>query len=138
MGIQVDNSLHAAATLVVSEDPDDPGEVLYSQSPQGCLLQRIEEGGFPALLVQLDYPLDFASCSLEVTPYVSVDPETEGGGPLQPLLIHLDDTTKLVVLIAEGEEGPTSVLESVHMAFTNYQANNDELYPVELVPTPSP
>ena len=136
MGIQVANSLHAAATLVISGEDSD--EQTFSQSPNGRLIQRVVvegEGDIPLYLCILDFPLDEASCSYECNAYVSLDPNfnPDGTVPFIPVLIHLDDTHKLLLLLDGTDEAEEPIDSSYHIAFTNYQANLVEQIPVETV-----
>ena len=136
MAIQVDSSLHAAVTMVVTPDPDNPGKTLLAQSPQGCLLERIEIQGFPAFLVQLDYPLDYASTSYECGTFGSVNPPTSPNLPIITALLHVTDKTKLLVLLPAYSNEPTPIVASFHLAILNFQANLEQLLPVQLVPSP--
>lgn len=137
MAIQVDNSLHAAATLIATENPEGPDEPpILAQSPQGCLLQKIETEELPAFLILLDYPLDYASTSFEAVAFASADPFIGVTVPFSPLLVHIDDRTKLLVMLADLGEGLQPVISSFHLALLNYQANLSQMLPVEQVPPP--
>lgn len=134
MGIQVANSLHAACTMTITGEDDD--EFIFSQSPNGMLIQRVVvegEGDIPFYLCILDYPLDEGSCSFECNPFVSLDPafNPDGTVPFLPVLIHLDDTHKLLLLLDGTDEAEEPIDSSFHIAFTNFQANLQEQIPVE-------
>jgi hypothetical protein len=140
MAIQVTSTVHAAATLFVVEKDSGPlsGQKQYLQSPQGCIMQRLSQDGHSAWLILLDYPLDVGSTALSVQLFASheQDTTTDGAGIATPLLVHIDDRVKLLVLIGE-RHGELKALDiPFHALFFNYQANQQELYPVELVNTP--
>ena len=134
MSIGVNNNLHAAATLTITGEDDS--DLIFSQSPQGMIIQRIaveEEGLLPFYLCILDYPLDETSCSFECNAFASLDPafNPDGWRPFVPLLIHLDDTHKLLALLDVQDEAESPTDSSFHIAFTNFQANLPEQLPVE-------
>jgi hypothetical protein len=137
MAIQVTSSVHAAATLFVVQ-PESYGPKQYLQSPQGCIMQRLSEDGNSAWLLLLDYPLDVGSTALSVQLFASLQPQTtsDGEGVATPLLVHIDDRVKLLVLVGNVDGTLKTVDIPFHALFFNYQANQQELYPVELVSTP--
>jgi hypothetical protein len=140
MAIQVTSTVHAAATLFVVQ-PDSgssSSQKQYLQSPQGCIMQRLTDDGNSAWLLLLDYPLDVGSTALSVQLFASVQPGTTSGGDgiATPLLVHIDDRVKLLVLVGNVDGTLKTVDIPFHALFFNYQANQQELYPVELVSMP--
>ena len=139
MGIQVDNSLHAAAT-VVGFSPPDSADITWQQGSQGCVVQRIEQDGNIGWLILLDYPLHWSSCSVEVTPF-QVREQEDGqqvqsiqGPPVWGYLFHIDDRVKLLATFQASGDALTLANSSFHLSITNFQANVGELRPVELAP----
>ena len=138
MAIQVASTVHAAVTLfVVRPEERDNCPKQYLQSPQGCIMQRVTEDGVNGWLVLLDYPLDVGSSALACQIYSSNDPPTNREFNLsQPVLFHIDDRVKLIVTVGFVNGEYKTLDQSFHALFFNYQANQQELYPVELVPMP--
>lgn len=141
MSIQVGSSVHAAVTLyVAAAEGELPTRFL--QSPQGCILQRfpIGEGstGANAWLVLLDYGLDSASTAFTCVPFGTIgadEPRTLEPNPVGPILFHIDDRVKVILTIApdsDGEGGWAPRNQSFHALFLNFQANQQELYPVDI------
>jgi hypothetical protein len=136
MAIQVASTVHAAVTLF-SIKPESDAPLQFLQSPQGCILQRIRENDVNAWLVLLDYPLDVGSTALSCTIFSSAEPPTNRDFNLgTPVLFHIDDRVKLIVLVGEADGVPKPVDQSFHALFFNYQANQQELYSVDLVSMP--
>lgn len=132
MSIQVGSSIHAAATLFVLEE-DKAQQFL--QSPQGCILQRVpvDDGRANGWLFLLDYGLDAASTAFSCAAFGTVEPNTSPfPTPFVPLLFHIDDRVKALVNTAFVDGSWQIVNQSFHALFVNYQANQQELYPVDI------
>lgn len=145
MGIQVNNSLHAAGSFRVSEEGADfPGSPsVLSQSANGMLITKfIIEDDIDTVFfqIQLDYPLDPGSCAYACEPFIDTDPPTEpdAGQPFVPLLIHITDKEKLLFLVLDEDFPAESLERNFHLQFTNYQANLSEQLPVGVVVLPDP
>jgi hypothetical protein len=138
MAIQVASTIHAAVTLFVVKQEDRADcPKQYLQSPQGCILQRVSEDGVNGWLVMLDYSLDVGSTALACQIYSSADPPTNRDFNLsQAVLFHIDDRLKLIVTVGYINGEYKTVDQSFHALFFNYQANQQELYPVDLVQLP--
>jgi hypothetical protein len=136
VSIQVASSVHAAVTLyAVASEAELPARFL--QSPQGCILQRVplDDGGANAWLVLLDYGLDSGSTAFTCVPFAAEDPRTQQPNPVVPILFHIDDRVQAIVTVAtnvdgEGRWAPRN--QSFHALFLNFQANQQELYPVDI------
>jgi hypothetical protein len=134
MAIGVSSSVHAAVTLYVTTGDDRSGEQ-FLQSPQGCILQRLPIGeAASGWLVLLDYGLDSGSCALCVVPFEA--PTTPQATPVVPVLFHIDDRVKVILTVAQNPsgDGPTwlPINQSFHALLMNFQANQKELYPVDI------
>jgi len=141
VSIQVGSSVHAAVTLyAATAEGEQPARFL--QSPQGCILQRfpIDEGSTSAnaWLVLLDYGLDSGSTAFTCVPFGTVgaeEPRTLEPNPVVPILFHIDDRVKVILTVApnSGDAGGwTPRNQSFHALFLNFQANQQELYPVDI------
>lgn len=142
MSIQVGSSVHAAVTLyAAAEEGELPARFL--QSPQGCILQRVPIGegssGPNAWIVLLDYGLDSGSTAFTCVPFGSVgaeEPRTQQPNPVGPILFHIDDRVKVILTVAPDSSGEGSgwapINQSFHALFLNFQANQQELYPVDI------
>jgi hypothetical protein len=136
MAIQVSSSVHAALSLFVTQKGEGPKE--FFQSPNGCVVQRVQDGAMNGWLIMLDYALDVGSTGFSCIPFVADDPETvRDFAMVTPVLFHVDDRLKLVVLVGTDSDGGFKVKDlSFHASFLNFQANQQEFYPIELVKTP--
>ena len=140
MSIQVGSSVHAAVTLyAAAEEGELPARFL--QSPQGCILQRVPIGegssGPNAWIVLLDYGLDSGSTAFTCVPFGTVgaeEPRTQQPNPFVPILFHIDDRVKVILTVApgSGNDGWEPLNQSFHALFLNFQANQQELYPVDI------
>ena len=146
MGIQVVNSLHAAASYFVQqpEPITEPDVFVRSQSTNGLLLSRIVVDPLdPDLVIfhiLLDYPLDPGSCAFSCQPFAALDPLTADGffNPFVPLLIHIDEKEKVLLLVNDLFEPAETLDTQFHIEFTNFQSNLRENLPVLdfVFPTP--
>jgi hypothetical protein len=142
VSIQVGSSVHAAVTLYAAAGEGElPARFL--QSPQGCILQRVpigEGSSAPnAWIVLLDYGLDSGSTAFTCIPFGTVgteEPRTQQPNPFIPILFHIDDRVKVLITVApelNGEwYGWAPINQSFHALFLNFQANQQELYPVDI------
>jgi hypothetical protein len=141
MAIQVASSVHAAATMFAVPAPGEES-VRYLQSPQGCIIQRLhdDESDIDGWMFLLDYGLDVGSTGFSCSFFASLDPETLATPQTAtPILGHIDDRVKLLILLAKNEDGKPQVInQSFHALFLNFQANQQELYPVDLGTVPDP
>lgn len=138
MSIQVGSSVHAAVTLYAAAAEGELS-TRFLQSPQGCILQRYPiEDGANAWLVLLDYGLDSGSTAFTCVPFGTIgadEPRTLEPNPVVPILFHIDDRIKVILTVApnSGEgSGWTPLNQSFHALFLNFQANQQELYPVDI------
>ena len=134
MAIGVSSTVHAAVTLYVTTDAK--GDTQFLQSPQGCILQRVPidgESGTNGWLILLDYGLDSGSCALCVVPFQNHEaPQTPQAAPVIPILFHIDDRVKALVTVTPGAPNSNPQNQSFHALFLNYQANQQEIYPVDI------
>jgi len=82
------------------------------------------------------------STGLACQVFWSHDPPTQQDfAPAQCVLFHIDDRVKLIATVALLDCQYKTVDVSFHALFFNYQANQQELYPIERVnmpPVPPP